>query len=108
MENENDIIFDPTADIMNSISTQNNKIHIRIKQRNGRKSNTTVEKLPEKIDLAVLLKKMKKKFHCNGAVKQSPTEEKYIQLFGDQRLAIKKFLLEHSVVDETNVVVHGY
>merc|ERR1712154_93009 len=43
-------------------------IHIRIQQRNGRKTLTTVQGLPKKFDQKKILKVIKKKFACNGTI----------------------------------------
>jgi translation initiation factor 1 len=104
---QNEIIIDPTIDLINSVSTYNNKIHIKIKQRNGRHCNTLIEQLPTGTDLVLLLKKMKRMFHCNGSV-QKTDNGSYIQLFGDQRVVSKKFLIDNLITDETNIIIHGY
>jgi translation initiation factor SUI1 len=43
-----------------------NYIHIRIQQRNGRKTLTTVQGLPKKFDQKKILKVIKKKFGTYG------------------------------------------
>merc|ERR1712189_152414 len=45
-----------------------NKIQIRIQQRNGRKTISTVQGIEEKYDLKKLAKAFKKEFNCNGTV----------------------------------------
>ncbi len=82
---------------------ESNKIHIRIKQRNGRKSITTIDQLPKDIDPKDLLKKLKQKLQCGG----STVDENSIQLFGDHRQSIKIFLIELGLC-ENNIVIHGY
>ena len=104
---QNDFIIDPMIELANSISTYNNKIHIKMKQRNGRKKDTYIGQLPLGTDLPLLLKKMKQVFHCNGSVKKMDDTE-CIHLFGDQRATAKKFLIDHSIAEETNIIVHGY
>ncbi|AYV85284.1 MAG: mimivirus translation factor SUI1-like 2 [Satyrvirus sp.] len=101
--------FDPSEEIKGLIhaASINNKIHIRIKQRNGRKCDTSIEQLPASTDLSNLLKEMKQKFHCAGFIKDCDSE-KFIQLFGDQRLMVKKFLVEHSIATEQDIIIHGY
>ncbi|KAK2085619.1 putative RNA-binding protein eif1AD, partial [Saguinus oedipus] len=66
-------------------------IHIRIQQRNGRKTLTTVQGIAD-------YKKKKrvkafKKFACNGTVTEHPECRELIQLQGDQRSNIRQFLL---------------
>eukprot|EP00760_Papus_ankaliazontas_P011506 PhM_4_TR14814/c0_g1_i1/m.2915 len=53
-------------DTENPETTEQHKIHIRVQQRNGRKSVTTIQGLGEEIDHAKLLKAVKKEFGCNG------------------------------------------
>ncbi|GFZ45866.1 Protein translation factor sui1 [Saitozyma sp. JCM 24511] len=101
------------------------KIHIRLQQRNGRKTLTTVQGLPEKYDPKKLLKAMKKEFACNGTVVSSADSEdedspgpakpdfgKVLQLQGDQRVAVKNFLVSFGLVTEKeakdSIVIHGY
>ncbi|KAK0729668.1 protein translation factor sui1 [Lasiosphaeria hispida] len=89
-------------------------IHIRIQQRNGRKTLTTVQGIPSKFDHKKILKVVKKEFACNGTI-ISDTESKgmgeVIQLQGDQRLKIKEFLTNKNEglgLDEKTIKVHGF
>lgn len=86
---------------------KNNKIHIRIKQRNGRKSVTTVENLPPELNIETISKNMKKCFHCISTVIKSG-DEKIIQLSGDQRTVVKKYLVDNQISVDELIVVHGY
>lgn len=104
---EDEIIFDPNADIINDINEMSSKVHIRIKQRNGRQSSTTIEMLPQNLDFNKILKEMKKSFHCNGGIQNSDSG-KIVQLFGDQRNIAKKFLIDNNIIVEQNIIVHGY
>lgn len=47
-------------------------MHIRIQQRNGRKSLTTVQGLKKEFSYNKILKDLKKEFCCNGTVVQDP------------------------------------
>ncbi|KAG8521631.1 Eukaryotic translation initiation factor 1b [Galemys pyrenaicus] len=88
-------------------------IHIRIQQRNGRKTLTTVQGIADDYDKKKLVKAFKKvkvlgrkvqlcchillqKFACNGTVIEHPEYGEVIQLQGDQRKNICQFLLEVS------------
>lgn len=104
---QNGIIFNPSIDDINIVGSINQKVHIGVKQRTTRSSITSVEKLPASFDLTTVLKKMRKSFHCSGSI-QTGTDGKFIQLSGDQRIAVKKFLIDNSLVDEENIVIHGY
>ena len=99
----NEDVFDPIAEINNSINETNQKIHVRIKQRNGRKCITLIEGL-KNVKLQLVMQDMKNKFHCNGGI----TSENCIMLFGDQRMNSKKYLIEKSLSQETDIVIHGY
>lgn len=88
-----------------------------LQQRNGRKTLTTVQGLPDKYDPKKLLKAMKKEFACNGHVVASaddsddesspaPTAAKgadfgrVLQFQGDQRLKVKDFLVSCGLISE--------
>uniref|UniRef100_A0AAR2KHN9 Eukaryotic translation initiation factor 1 n=1 Tax=Pygocentrus nattereri TaxID=42514 RepID=A0AAR2KHN9_PYGNA len=71
-------------------------IHIRIQQRNGRKTLTTVQGIADDYDKKKLVKAFKKKFACNGTVIEHPEYGEVIQLQGDQRKNICQFLTDVS------------
>ena len=100
-----------------------------LQQRNGRKTLTTVQGLPEKYDPKKLLKAMKKEFACNGTVVSSadsddedaegagagaddakagakdggaakPNFGQILQFQGDQRTAVKEFLVKAGLYSE--------
>lgn len=47
-------------------------MHVRVQQRNGRKSLTTVQGLKKDYSYNKILKDLKKEFCCNGTVVQDP------------------------------------
>lgn len=47
-------------------------VHVRIQQRNGRKSLTTVQGLKKEFSYNKILKDLKKDFCCNGTVVEDP------------------------------------
>ncbi|KAK4189181.1 translation initiation factor SUI1 [Podospora australis] len=69
-------------------------IHIRIQQRNGRKTLTTVQGIPSKFDHKKILKVVKKDFACNGTIISDSEMGEVIQLQGDQRSKIREFLTD--------------
>jgi len=85
-----------------------------LQQRNGRKTLTTVQGLPDKYDPKKLLKAMKKEFACNGTVVSSADSDdeeaadkpkandfgKVLQFQGDQRMKVKEFLVVSGLVSE--------
>ncbi|TAQ88201.1 hypothetical protein B7494_g3505 [Chlorociboria aeruginascens] len=88
---------DPFADIDEEAGGANqshNYIHIRIQQRNGRKTLTTVQGLPTKFDPKKILKVIKKKFACNGTIVVDSEMGEVLQLQGDQRKDVLEFLTD--------------
>uniref|UniRef100_A0ACB8FE19 Eukaryotic translation initiation factor 1 n=1 Tax=Sphaerodactylus townsendi TaxID=933632 RepID=A0ACB8FE19_9SAUR len=90
--------FDPFADASKGDDLlpagTEDYIHIRIQQRNGRKTLTTVQGIADDYDKKKLVKAFKKKFACNGTVIEHPEYGEVIQLQGDQRKNICQFLVE--------------
>ena len=85
------------------------KVHIRIQQRNGRKCITTVTGLSAKLDLKKIQKAIKKEHCCNGTVlKDEETGTEVLQFQGDQREAVKSFLIKEEIADKESVKVHGF
>lgn len=65
---------DPFADAKGEDSGAGTKdyVHVRVQQRNGRKSLTTVQGLKKEFSYNKILKDLKKEFCCNGTVVQDP------------------------------------
>uniref|UniRef100_A0A2K6EGK1 SUI1 domain-containing protein n=1 Tax=Propithecus coquereli TaxID=379532 RepID=A0A2K6EGK1_PROCO len=88
--------FDPFADASKGDDLlpagTEDYIRIRIQQRNGRKTLTTVQGIADDYDKKKLVKAFKKKFACNGTVIEHPEYGEVIQLQGDQRKNICQFL----------------
>merc|ERR1711971_260168 len=63
---------DPFADAAKgddgSGPVQDGLVHVRIQQRNGRKTLTTIQGLSAEYDLKAIVKACKKEFACNGVV----------------------------------------
>jgi translation initiation factor 1 len=89
--------------------TLGGKVHIRIQQRNGGKCITTVAGLSSKLELKKIQKAVKKEHCCNGKVlKDEETGQDVMHFEGDQREAVKSFLLKEGICDKDNVKVHGF
>ncbi|KAG1756556.1 translation initiation factor SUI1 [Suillus paluster] len=105
--------FDPFADEGDplggnqDVGSQQNYLHIRIQQRNGRKTLTTLQGLPKEYDPKKLLKAFKKEFACNGTLVDDEEMGQVIQLQGDQRLKIVHFLTEEGIPKNT-IKLHGF
>eukprot|EP00668_Euglena_longa_P047874 GGOE01064862.1.p2 GENE.GGOE01064862.1~~GGOE01064862.1.p2 ORF type:complete len:122 (+),score=18.34 GGOE01064862.1:32-367(+) len=83
-------------------------VHIRVQQRNGRKCITTVQGLNKELDLKLILKEIKKNFCCNGSIVQDAELGTIIQLQGDQRDNISKFLISEGLCDKEKLKIHGF
>jgi translation initiation factor 1 len=111
---ENLKTFDPFAeadeDTGETRTSQQNYIHIRIQQRNGRKTLTTVQGLPKKFDQKKILKVIKKKFACNGTIVTDSEMGEVIQLQGDQRKDVQSFLVDKEglQLEAKTIKVHGF
>ncbi|KAJ4813258.1 Translation initiation factor SUI1 family protein [Rhynchospora pubera] len=83
-------------------------VHIRIQQRNGRKSLTTVQGLKKEFSYNKILKDLKKEFCCNGTVVQDTEMGQVIQLQGDQRKNVSNFLIQAGIVKKEHIKIHGF
>ena len=86
-------------------------VHIRIRQRNGRKTVTTVEGIGEEFDLPKITQYIRRMLSCIGTVidtedKATGREYQVMQFSGDHREQIRQFLLEEGICDE--VKIHGF
>ncbi|KAF5728378.1 protein translation factor SUI1 2-like isoform X2 [Tripterygium wilfordii] len=103
--------FDPFADAKSEDSGaagSKEYVHIRIQQRNGRKSLTTVQGLKKEYSYNKILKDLKKEFCCNGTVVQDPELGQVIQLQGDQRKNVSTFLVQAGIVKKEHIKMHGF
>ncbi|KAF2574797.1 hypothetical protein F2Q70_00005036 [Brassica cretica] len=83
-------------------------IHVRIQQRNGKKSLTTVQGLKKEYSYEKILKDLKKDFCCNGNVVQDKVLGKIIQLQGDQRKKVSHFLVQTGIAKKDQIKIHGF
>ncbi|KAG6376385.1 translation initiation factor SUI1 [Boletus reticuloceps] len=97
---------DPLGGNQDVGSTQN-YLHIRVQQRNGRKTLTTLQGLPKEYDPKKLLKAFKKEFACNGNLVDDEEMGQVIQLQGDQRVKIANFLVDEGIPRNT-IKLHGF
>ncbi|KAF5358439.1 hypothetical protein D9756_001921 [Leucocoprinus leucothites] len=101
---EGDLDLDDTTKNVGSTAEY---LHIRIQQRNGRKTLTTLQGLPKQYDPKKLLKAFKKEFACNGTLVDDDKLGQVIQLQGDQRAKISAFLIENGL-EKSTIKVHGF
>lgn len=83
-------------------------VHIRIQQRNGKKSLTTVQGLKKSYDYKKVLKALKKEFCCNGTVVEDAELGQVIQLQGDQRKNVLQFMTQEGLVKKDLIKIHGF
>lgn len=103
--------FDPFADVdedNNSTQQGTKNIHLRIQQRNGRKTLTTLQGLPKQYDSKKILKSFKKEFACNGTIVDDTELGQILQLSGDQRVKIAEFLVGNGIAKKTDIKIHGF
>ena len=128
---ENLKAYDPFADTTGDEDAgpgDQGLVHIRIQQRNGRKTLTTVQGLSAEYDFKKIVKVAKKEFACNGTVVEHSEYGEVIQLQvkfvllitiyfancidiflqGDQRECICKLLVECGLVKKEQLKVHGF
>ncbi|KAL2917782.1 Eukaryotic translation initiation factor eIF-1 [Polyrhizophydium stewartii] len=101
--------YDPFADTgEDSELSVEGYIHIRVQQRNGRKTLTTLQGLPADLDQKRLLKAFKKDFACNGNIVEDEEMGHVIQLQGDQRIKIQTFLITEGIATKDKIKIHGF
>merc|ERR1712142_876242 len=102
--------YDPFADAARGTDdgVQDGLVHIRIQQRNGRKTLTTVQGLSADYDLKKIVRACKKEFACNGTVVEHSEYGEVLQLQGDQRENICQFLTKVGLVKAEQIKVHGF
>ncbi|KAI0498787.1 protein translation factor SUI1 homolog 1 isoform X2 [Dendrobium catenatum] len=102
--------FDPFAEASadNAGAVSKEYVHIRVQQRNGRKSLTTVQGLKKEYSKTKILKDLKKEFCCNGTVVEDPELGQVIQLQGDQRKNVSTFLVQAGILKKEQIKIHGF
>ncbi|KAJ7565913.1 hypothetical protein O6H91_02G080700 [Diphasiastrum complanatum] len=102
--------YDPFAEanVEDTGAGSKDYVHVRVQQRNGRKSLTTVQGLKKDFNYNKILKDFKKEFCCNGTAVQDPELGQVIQLQGDQRKNVSQFLVQAGVVKKDLIKIHGF
>lgn len=83
-------------------------VHVRVQKRTGRKTLTTIQGLSNDLDFKKILKALKKEFCCNGTIVDDEELGKIIQLSGDQRESVSKFLIEEGLSTKSVIKIHGF
>lgn len=80
-------------------------VHLRVQQRNGRKSLTSVQGLAADLDRRKILRALKRTFNTNGTILKDKDGNKVLQLQGDLRHLIKEFLLKTHICEPHHIKV---
>lgn len=83
-------------------------VHLRVQQRNGKKSITTVQGLADDLDLPKILKALKKTLNTNGTILEDEEFGEIIKLHGDQRKAIAEFFCTYHICRPSEIKIHGF
>ena len=83
-------------------------VHIRLRQRTGRKFWTTADGLATDLDLHKILKMFRKMHRCGGTIIDDDEHGKVIQLQGDHRDQLKEFLIFFNIAKEDEITKHGF
>lgn len=102
------LLIDPFAEASKAQLSAEETIHVRIQQRNGRKTLTTIQGISSGFDKKKIVKACKKEFACNGTVVEHPEYGEVIQFQGDQRNNICQFLLKTGIAKPQQLKVHGF
>jgi translation initiation factor 1 len=73
----------------------------------SRKCITTIQGLPDDLDLKKIARALKKTFQCNGTVNNDEELGEIIQLSGDQRTNVREFFVDQEVCHDDQIVIHG-
>lgn len=85
---------------------QDSYIHIRSQQRNGKKSITIIQNMPDEYDLKKLVKALRKVYACNGSLTTHKIYGDVIMLQGDKRTDVYEFITKVGLVDPEYVKIH--
>jgi len=91
-----------------SSTSNGGMVHLRVQQRNGKKSLTTVEGLADDLDLAKIVKALKKTLNTNGTVLEDEEFGMVLKLQGDQRKAVADFLTTYRICQPQEIKIHGF
>lgn len=90
-----------------AVDNSTDYIHIRNQQRNGRKSITSLSGLPATFNVQKILKAFKKELNCNGNIVDDEIHGRVIQIQGDKREEILRFLIDELEINKSRIKVHG-
>ncbi|GJN01675.1 hypothetical protein PR202_ga18956 [Eleusine coracana subsp. coracana] len=102
--------FDPLADAARAEdgAAPKDVVHLRVQQRNGRKTLTTVQGINADFNYSRILRDLKRDLCCSGIVVEDEDLGKVIQLQGDHRKCVAAFLVKAGMARKENVKIHGF
>ena len=89
------------------MNKEEEKIHIRVQQRNRRKCWTIVQGLDDDLDLKRICKEWQKVLKCNGSITDDAHHGLVIQLQGNHSTEIRDFLIQEQIRKIENIEFHG-
>jgi translation initiation factor 1 len=103
--------FDPFADEAADAGAgagagDDGRVHLRVQQRNGRKTLTTVQGLSKGFNYAKVLRDLKRELCCNGTVVEDKELGNVIQLQGDHRKKVAAFIAKAGLAKTDCIKVH--
>jgi len=96
------ILFDDENEIQNF-----ENIHIITRKRNSKNFLTFITGIDDKYDYKLILSDIKKEFACNGAVIHNKTYGKAIQLNGNHKDKVAKYLINSNVATKDMIKLQG-
>jgi translation initiation factor 1 len=107
-EFDNEDIFESDNSFRDDLDKEfDDKIHLRVVKRNGRKCLTTIEGFTQD-EPKKFLKLIKKKLCCNGNVTSTILGQPILQFQGDHRSDIREILIIKYKIKEKQIVKHGF
>ena len=92
---------------MSSIEYMEPIITIFVSQRNGKKCKTHIYGWCEEYDLPKICSYLKKTYNCNGAVINNEEYGETIELSGNKKEEIYKFLLSEEICTRNKIILRG-
>jgi len=92
---------------MSSITYMEPIITIFVSQRNGKKCKTHIYGWCEEYDLPKICSHFKKTYNCNGAVINNNEYGETIELSGNKRDEVYKFLLTEEICSKSKIILRG-
>eukprot|EP00347_Sterkiella_histriomuscorum_P021321 403334410 len=86
---------------------EHNVVHLHYQQRTARKCLTIIQGLADDLDYKKILRAFKKLFNCNGTIVEDEEMGTVIQLQGDNRKSVAKFLVEEGIATVEEIKIHG-